>query len=866
MAKVNVLREILDWSTERPAWQRDGLRRLVSLGEVKESDIQELARFCKSSHGLAEATEPELLTAAHLPKVRADSTPVALISLIHHSGVNALASDQTVKFGPALTVVYGANAAGKSGYTRILKRACRARGAEEILGNVVSGTAPGRPAATIIYRSDGTEHEYRWDDDNPPDRDLSRVSVFDRHCASVYITAQTDVAYRPLGLDLFDRLSDVCEAVRRVLEGERRALEIAVAHLPEVPPGTKVHDLLARLTSLTKPDDVKHLATLSEPEITQLEDLRRRLSDLHSDDPQKTARTLEIRAKRISSLVERIEAATRLLSDEGVTGAFGARDRMRDAHRAVEAVHRETFQKQPLPNTGSDSWRALWMAAERFSNEDAYPEGTFPVTDATARCVLCQQHLQDDAIDRFHRFSAFLRSEMQRERDQASAAYEQRRAALHALLLSDDTMTEVIDELHLEEPELAEQAGAFLEAARHRRVAVMNSLGDESVSASELPVLPALPEGVPAYVEHLRKRAGELRGTDRSQTIRHIEANLRELEARQILGKHLDAVLGEIERKQRLAAYQLCLEETKTNAITRKSSEVTKLAVTEQLTKSFKDELTALSFRHVEVEMVAAGGSRGALYHKLQLRRAPGVPVPKVVSEGEARCLSIASFFAELSTTDDRSAILFDDPVSSLDDAWRRYVAGRLVEEARARQVVVFTHDIVFLVSLMESAEKASVDLRHQSLQRGYTVAGLCESGPPFEGMKVRDRIGYVKNRLQAAGKLYRENEPTKYREAGQHIYGHLRQSWERAVEEVLLGGVVERYRKSVETQRARQLGDITDEDCKALDAGMGKCSTWEGGHDHAAAEGSQFPDPSEIEQDVQALEAWIKRIRDRRE
>jgi wobble nucleotide-excising tRNase len=87
--------------------------------------------------------------------------------------------------------------------------------------------------------------------------------------------------------------------------------------------------------------------------------------------------------------------------------------------------------------------------------------------------------------------------------------------------------------------------------------------------------------------------------------------------------------------------------------------------------------------------MVPVGGSHGALFHKLQLRRAPGVSVPKVVSEGEARCLSIASFFAELSTAEDRSAILFDDPVSSLDDAWRRHVAERLVNEARSRQVIV---------------------------------------------------------------------------------------------------------------------------------------------------------------------------------
>ena len=81
---------------------------------------------------LGDRAQSSPLDATHLPQPGAEREPVTLRSLMHHAGVNALAQDQTIRFGPHLTVVYGANAAGKSGYTRILKRACRARGAEEI--------------------------------------------------------------------------------------------------------------------------------------------------------------------------------------------------------------------------------------------------------------------------------------------------------------------------------------------------------------------------------------------------------------------------------------------------------------------------------------------------------------------------------------------------------------------------------------------------------------------------------------------------------------------------------------------------------------------------------------------------------------
>jgi hypothetical protein len=78
------------------------------------------------------------LTTEHVPTGDVTSPAVALVSIFHHEGVNALAADQTLKFAPApgLTIVYGDNGAGKTGYIRILKQACRARGRELILGNV----------------------------------------------------------------------------------------------------------------------------------------------------------------------------------------------------------------------------------------------------------------------------------------------------------------------------------------------------------------------------------------------------------------------------------------------------------------------------------------------------------------------------------------------------------------------------------------------------------------------------------------------------------------------------------------------------------------------------------------------------------
>ena len=861
---ISVLAEIVEWSSGRPPWQQDALRRLITTGDISDGDICELANLCKSRHGLAARENPNPLFAYHLPQPKAGNGPVCLESLTHHRGVNALANDQTIEFGPCLTVVYGGNAAGKSGYTRILKSACRARQAEEILGNVVSTAVP-RPSATIHFTVGGKAHSHSWDDDRPQNESMSRVSVFDRHCAGVYVGEQTDVAYRPLGLDLFDKLSEVCSRVKKILEKEQNALESGPLQYLDVARGTAVHELITNLNSLTNPDSVRQLATLTTAESELVEELRTRLRDLQSADPETTSRRIELRAGRAEILVARVNSTDELFSEGSMKELFEKRNLIEETRRTAEGLRKLAFDGQPLPNAGTDAWRALWEAARRFSTVDAYPDAEFPFTGDGSLCVLCQQALVGEAVGRLQQFKDFLDSAVQGQYEEAVNGYRERQLAIDEERILDDQTREALRDVQIEEPGLAEAVLTHLTGAETYRLELKAAITENRPFREHLPFVPLDLERMQRYIANARQTAMELRGASQPEAVKRLMSELSELESRQVLADHLSEVLEEVERKKKVAAYQVCMKETQTTAITRKSSEVTRRAVTEQLIESFEEELKALRFRHVEVQMVDSGGSRGVLYHRLRLRRAPDTEVPKVVSEGEARCLSIASFFAELSTSNDRSAILFDDPVSSLDHEWRDNVADRLVSESQNRQVIVFTHDIVFLLALTGKAEQLGVNLKSQHLWRDVNNAGFSSQELPSLAMKVSDRIGVLKKLWQDADKEYRKGDKRKYEREGAYIYGLLREAWERGFEEVLLWGSVERYRKTIETQRAKCLADIEEEDLTTLQAGMTKCSRWLAGHDQAPAENATFPDSMELRDDVEALETWVRIIRKRR-
>ena len=140
-----VLESVLQWSQDRPAWQRDALRRIVAGGRLEAADIQELVGLCKQGKGAKAigGLKAIPLAKAHLPANPGQGAAVSLVSIADAAGVNNLAPAQTLAFEPkAITVIYGDNGAGKSGYARILKRACRARHAGKIEGNIYASQLP----------------------------------------------------------------------------------------------------------------------------------------------------------------------------------------------------------------------------------------------------------------------------------------------------------------------------------------------------------------------------------------------------------------------------------------------------------------------------------------------------------------------------------------------------------------------------------------------------------------------------------------------------------------------------------------------------------------------------------------------------
>ena len=162
--------QIVAWGKGRPAWQREVMRRTAIGDLLSDEDYDRLVADI-----VAPDSGPEVAFGlGHLPKAAAEDPSVRLISIAKTEHVNALASDHPLTFEPnGLTIVYGDNGSGKSGYARLLKRITRARHQEEVLSDVFRDTALEKPTASLSVRIADQDEAITWPE--PARAELQRM-------------------------------------------------------------------------------------------------------------------------------------------------------------------------------------------------------------------------------------------------------------------------------------------------------------------------------------------------------------------------------------------------------------------------------------------------------------------------------------------------------------------------------------------------------------------------------------------------------------------------------------------------------------------------------------------------------------------
>ena len=786
-------RRVHEWSTGRPLWQRDLLRRLAA-GALDDGQRAEVRALVLDDPG---APAPVPIELEDLPADTSDHGAVELVSLGDLRNINCLAEGQTLRFAPGLNVVFGNNGAGKSGYGRLLRRVCRAAAPGNVLRDVFDpGSSDVPQTATVaVRRRGGGEEALAVDLALAPPRVLSAVGVFDARCADMYLSKPSVIDWSPSSLRLVRSLATEQDALAATLRDEAahvrgRALEVAV-----VPSGTPAAAAAAALDADTDLGDLERLAALSDEERDEL--VRLEAAEASGDAGRAALRgAAASRARDARAAAALLNAAAAAVSDARLAELGDARADLEAAEQAEQALAQGAFAGLPVAGTGERAWQALWEAARSFALEgtEHYPP------HASEACPLCQQPLDDEAAERLARFEEFVRGE---QRSHARSARERLDRAFAALPQEERLRSDIESQL--------EQlpAGEGVTAARE----VLASIADRAARARALAVGEQTPVSAPrgsldplmALARANEEEVARLAALDDAQERERLTAHLAALRARRSLAQVFPVCRQRVADLRRVSALEDAAKRLATTAVTRLVSQLAEEAITDRLRDQVAEELEGLNPVAGRVR-VQPKASKGQPAVQLRFEESSRGAVGDVLSEGEQRALALAFFLAEAALREDASAIVLDDPVSSLDHDRRRWVAKRLVQEAGRRQVIVFSHDVAFLHFLAEASERAVVELHGQRVQRYQGRVGIVTDDLPRDAAAPGKRRKDLRHRLRTQLEpMHGDDHPDYAREVERWLLD-LRRGYEHVVEEYVLQGVVRRFSVHV---RMRQLSKV---------------------------------------------------------
>ncbi len=855
---TSVFSEIVQWLETLPYWEQAAFEKIFTGVQCTEGDCDELVQYLLEDAGLETPTgqRPKLQFKSATVTHESSSGQIKLLQISNMQNVNALIPGQILFFGPSLTAIYGANASGKSGYARVLGCAGFTRGDKEVLPDITQ--TPDTPAvlSADIKISDGTITKDVPYEIGKPCPELSQFYVFDSTSVIRHLTGENKFSFSPSSLFYLTRLADLTDKVRERLR--TRIEDYSQPHNFNIlfPGESAVADLIANLDPDTSIQDLEQLAALIPEEQKRMKELDRQIAELKVKDTDKQISKLNQTIQDLVDLAERLREIEEKLRDDAVDKIKQAVKRYIEKESAAQRLSIDEFKSQHFTQIGSEAWYQFMEAAKALAEAEQSPDKPYPQPDDY--CLLCQQPLTAEARNLLLRLWDLLKGEAQASLNEALANLTGNREELEELAL-DFFNNQLVSYRHLQEhdKELLMQVVKFIEICQKRRDVTLKLI-DSSQLEQMMPQMPNSGiDRITKLTDILGKQCDKLKKENPAEEIRELEKQLVCLQHREKLSQCLPQIKDYVcKRVWARAASRIGGD---TRHITKKHNALFKQLVADRYIELFEKTLENLK-RPLRVR-IETTGHKGATYKQIALETAPTVPdatPDKVLSEGEKRAVALADFLTEVALDTTSSGITLDDPVTSLDLEWRETIAYILSEEAKGRQVIVFTHDLPFLYFLKKHAEEIGIDVMAHWIKRG----------------EHDDRPGYVWcNNCPALEKDYRtatqarelykrakDASPAEQERLLRDGFGALRTAYEAFIIFDLFKGVVIRFEERIsflrlkEIQWDQSIANEVVEKCEHL-------SRYIEGHLHSDALGAKKPTPEMLMSEIEAFDFLRKRL-----
>jgi len=866
------LENIASWFKNRSKWLQEAAKLLIQKNTLNESEISELVCFCKEEIDNQSNSNKIDLPLDSLENN--DFQTLRLCSISDIRGINILSPKKPLELGNGnLSIIYGQNGTGKSGYVRILKHVCGARNPGLLLPSAWLET-PQKQECSISYEKDSVMRKVLWDSTSGIIEDLRNVDIFDTSCGKTYVNSENEVTYEPRILSFFSDLINLCEKVSLKLDDEIDKLNSKKPTLPPEFEFLEDGQWYNELSYETSYDDLNKKCTWEEEDIKKFDEIDKRLKE---KTPEAKAKQLSNQKQHLDFLINETIKYFKQNSDQNYQKILTLKNNVALKKKASKIAADKIFKNAPLEGVGSDVWQLLWEQARKYSEEQAYKGKLFPYVGKEAICVLCQQPLSNKAKTRLKEFEEFIKGNLEKEVELAEAKYNEAFDSVDEILTSENLKTR-IDAAGISQIDLIQQISDTYQVLRTRKEQLLkaNKIKDITIPLSKTEALwlqsqikkqdstkkVIIQEKNSSWLEIIRQQSSshekniKIYDKDAKNNNKDkLEESLLSLKLRQWLSQQKEAIKEEVKRLNKIHKLKMAKQLTNTSGLSRKKGDLAEALITNAFVGRFNKELERLGATRIKIELKKSRTEKGKVLHQLKLKGVNDIIIENILSEGEYKIISLAAFFADVEGKTDISPFVFDDPISSLDQDFEEAVVKRLVELAKKRQVIIFTHRLSLLGMIQEGGKKENITSIINCVRHEPWGTGEPGETPLFARKPASALNDLINNRVAIARKLYKEKGQEVYYPYVKAICSDFRTLLERMIEVELLADVVQRYRRAVHTTKIDKLVKINRNDCNFFDEMMTKYSRYE--HSQSDEAPVALPEPDELDKDLNNLKKW---------
>lgn len=850
--------ELSKWIKEKlPYWKQYLASSILFDKKVTESTINKAYGYFLQEHSLHEGEELkkediELMLSRAIIDVGDLLEGLALTSISKFKNISAIKDGQVIDLNPQLTILFGENGAGKTSYVRLLSNSFQSRGEKELLPNIYIDGEFHSPSCLFKFEKGEDAFEYTFPDDvkNP---EFQLFTVYDSKSFRVHIESKNELLFLPKDFEFFNLM----------IEGLKK---IETKHEDAISSRKKENSFISLFQSIDnqESDIIKYVSNLnSSSSIEELDNISQfdseqelKIINLEREKARLISQEVETRLKEengfldnLLSLQKNILTNRSSFSKEKISEFNSLISEFHIKKQSLEDSSIENFLSTELNGLGSTEWRIFIKSAFDFSEKhiENYPN------NPAASCILCNQALSHESSLLISSFWNYINSAIEDEFQKVNATIENEINQLKSLpfnqLESSSYLFYKLSLYSIGEKRVLLWKKNLLNLASYRD-AIVKSLSDKVIIehryfADDLFELETI-------IEEVRVNIKKLQEDNPSLEIQRIKNEIEIITHKRILNSIRNEVEGFINNLKWILKATIKLSDLNSSSVTRKQREFFDKFIAGSYLSQFQNECTLLN-----AEFNVAINQEGKKGNTLRELKIKGFALNRVLSEGEQRAISLADFLTEINLSKESKGIILDDPVNSLDHRRKRIIAERFIEESLKRQVIIFTHDLMFVSYLKIASEQKNINLSCHWIQKTSDGAGqvYLNNSPANESD--------YKNADVARGFYKRAKEvgPQEQEQLLKQGFGALRTNYEAFVIFELFSDVVQRFNERISIGRLKEVV-IDDEIVKQVIEKTESLSRFIEGHLHSDEYVFNKPTPDLLNSEILAFEELKKKQR----